>query len=123
MILADTSIWIDHLRSPVSRLAEFIDAEEVLMHPMIIGELACGNLSDREKRLRDSRRFPMILEADNQEVLLAIESRHLMGKGIGFVDAHLLCAALNRGNTLLWTRDSSLDRVAGSHGIAFLESG
>ena len=63
MILADTSIWIDHLRIPVPRLADLVDAGEVLMHSMVIGELACGNLSDREKRLGSWRRFPMISEA------------------------------------------------------------
>ena len=123
MILADTSIWIDHLRSPVPRLANLVDAGEVLMHSMVIGELACGNLSDREKRLSAWRSFPMISEANHQEVLSAIESRQIMGRGIGFVDAHLLCAVLNRENTLLWTRDNSLHQVAGDLGVAFSEDG
>ena len=74
MILADTSIWIDHLRSPMSRLAELVSTDEVLMHSMVIGELACGNLSDREKRLSARRRFPMISEASHQEVLSATTS-------------------------------------------------
>ena len=121
MILADTSIWIDHLRSPLSRLADLVSASEVLMHSMIIGELACGNLSDRRERLSDWRRIPMISEASNQEVLSTIESRQLMGRGIGFVDAHLLCAVLNREHTLLWTRDNSLHRVAEEFGMAFSE--
>ena len=123
MILADTSIWIDHLRIPVPRLANLVDAGEVLMHSMVIGELACGNLSDREKRLSSWRSFPMISEANHQEVLSAIESRQIMGRGIGFVDAHLLCAVLNREDTWLWTRDSSLHRVAGDLGVAFSEGG
>ena len=121
LILADTSIWIDHLRSPMSLLAKFVSAEELLMHSMVIGELACGNLSDREKRLRAWRRFPMISEASHQEVLSAIESRQFMGRGIGFVDAHLLCAVLNHEDTLLWTRDNSLRRVARDLGVAFSE--
>ena len=74
MILADTSIWTDHLRSPLSRLAELASADEVLMHSMVIGELACGTLSDREKRLSAWRRFPMISEASHQEVLSATTS-------------------------------------------------
>ena len=121
MILADTSIWIDHMRSPVPRLAEVVDANELLMHPMVIGELACGNLSNRERRLGDWQRFPMIPEAENEDVLSIIESRRLMGRGIGFIDAHLLCAVLNHANALLWTRDGSLNRVAKDLGVAFSE--
>ena len=60
MILADTSVWIDHLRSPLSQLAEFANAGQILMHSIIVGELACGNLSDRRQRLRDWQRLPMI---------------------------------------------------------------
>ena len=121
MILADTSIWIDHLRSPMSQLTDLVSADEVLMHSIIIGELACGNLSGRQERLSAWRRLPMILEASHDEVLSTIESRRLMGRGIGFMDAHLLCAVLNRENTLLWTRDGSLRRVAGDLGVAFQE--
>ena len=122
MILADTSIWIDHLRNPVPRLAELVGASEILMHSMVLGELACGNLSNRERRLGDWRRFPMIPEAENEKVLSIIESRRLMGRGIGFIDAHLLCAVLNRRNALLWTRDGSLHRVAADLGVAFSEN-
>ena len=123
MILADTSIWVEHLRSSTSQLTDLVNAGKVLMHSMIIGELACGNLSDRQKRLSAWRRFPMISEASHQEVLSAIESQQLMGRGIGFVDAHLLCAVPNRRNTLLWTRDNSLRRIAGDLGVAFAEGG
>ena len=81
MILADTSVWIDHLRSPLAQLAEFMNAGQILMHSIIVGELACGNLSDRRRRLRDWQHLPMIPEAGNQEVLSTIESRQLMGQG------------------------------------------
>ena len=121
MILADTSIWIDHLRNPVPRLAELVGASEILMHSMVLGELACGNMSNRARRLGDWRRLPMISEAENVDVLSIIESRRLMGRGIGFIDAHLLCAVLNHGNALLWTRDGSLHRVAADLGVAFSE--
>ena len=121
MILADTSVWIDHLRSPVPRLAELVGADELLMHSMVLGELACGNLSNRERSLGDWRRFPMIPEAEHGDVLSTIESRSLMGRGIGFIDAHLLCAVLNHENALLWTRDGSLHRVAADLGVAFSE--
>ena len=67
MILADTSVWIDHLRSPLSQLAELVNAGQLLMHSIIVGELACGNLSDRERRLKDWQHLPMIPEASNHE--------------------------------------------------------
>ena len=123
MILADTSVWIDNLRRPVPGLAELVGANDLLMHSMVLGELACGNLSNRERRLGDWRRFPMIPEAEHGEVLSTIESRRFMGRGIGFIDAHLLCAVLNHGNALLWTRDGSLNRVAADLGVAFSEGG
>ena len=122
MILADTSVWIDHLRSPLSQLTEFVSAGKILMHSIIVGELACGNMSDR-RRLSDWQRLPMIPEASHLEVLSTIESRQLMGQGIGFMDAHLLCAVLNRENTLIWTRDRRLHLMAGALGVAFGEAG
>ena len=97
----------------MSQLTDLVSADEVLMHSIIIGELACGNLSSRQERLSAWRHLPMILEASHDEVLS--ESRRLMGRGIGFMDAH---AVLNRENTLLWTRDGSLRRVAGDLGVA-----
>ena len=123
MILADTSVWIDHLRSPLAQLAEFVNAGQILMHSIIVGELACGNMSDRRRRLSDWQRLPMIPEASHLEVLSTIESRQLMGQGIGFMDAHLLCAVLNRENTLIWTRDRRLRLVAGALGVAFGDAG
>ena len=123
MILADTSVWVDHLRGALPRLAQLVKDGEILMHPMIIGELACGNLADRKKRLRDWWRFPMILEAPHRDVLSTIESKKIMGRGIGFIDAHLLCAVLNSEDTLLWTRDNSFHKVAEDLGIAFSDGG
>ena len=123
MILADTSVWIDHLRSPLSQLTELVSAGKILMHSIIVGELACGYMSDRQQRLSDWQRLPMIPEASHLEVLSTIESRQLMGQGIGFMDAHLLCAVLNRENTLIWTRDRRLRLMAGALGVAFSEAG
>ena len=122
MILVDTSVWIDHLRSAESELINLLGADRVLIHSMIIGELACGSLKNRTQRLSDWKALPGITEVSHASVLSAIESKNLMGRGIGFVDAHLLCAVLNHNSTLLWTRDRSLKRIAEECGVIFPET-
>jgi len=104
MILVDTSVWVDHLRKQEPLLTKHLLDGNVVMHSSIIGELACGNLMNREARLRDWRALPPIGELQNGEVLALIEARKLMGRGIGLVDAHILGAVLNQTNTVLWTR-------------------
>ncbi len=91
--------------------------------PMIMGELACGNLAHRRQRLREWQSLPRIAELTHEDVLAVMESRGLMGRGIGFIDAHLLCATLHETGTLLWTRDRRLVRIAEDLGIAYAESG
>ena len=88
---------------------------------MVIGELVCGNLSRRKQQLATWNAMPMVEELDNEEVLAQIESRRLMGRGIGFVDAHVLCACLNSNGTLLWSRDKQLRRLAEEFGVSFSE--
>ena len=122
MILVDTSVWIDHLHSAESEIIKLLQAGRVLIHSMIIGELACGTLKNRTQRLSDWGALPGITEVSHASVLSAIESRNLMGRGIGFVDAHLLCAVLNHNGTLLWTRDRSLKRIAEECGVIFPET-
>ena len=119
MILVDTSVWIDHLHNPESALIEQLEAGNVLMHPMVIGELACGNLRDRADRLKEWWALPLIPEITHEEVISLIESNRLMGHGIGFIDAHLVCATLRHGEAHLWTRDARLKRVSETCGIAF----
>ena len=120
MILVDTSVWVDHLRSPEPTLVENLERANVLIHPMVIGELACGNLVDRRQRLDDWGALPRIAESTHEEVMAMLESRRLTGRGIGFIDAHLLCAALREG-ALLWTRDASLRRACEACAVAFPE--
>ena len=122
MILVDTSVWIDHLRSPEPELVELLRTDKVLIHAMIIGELACGTFRTRAQRLRDWWALPRIAESSHDHVVSVIESRNLMGRGIGFVDAHLLCAVLNRNGTVLWTRDRRLEELAQELGVVFSES-
>ena len=118
MILADTSIWIDHLRVGDHALAACLDEGQVLMHPFIIGELACGNLRNRAQLLALWRRLPQALVATHTEVMYFIEQQNLMGSGIGYVDAHLLTSARISGARGLWTRNRRLAALATALGCA-----
>ena len=110
MILADTSVWVDHFRRGNRHLRELLEAGEVAMHPLILGELACGNLARRAGTLHLLERLPAIPRLPDPLVLEAIASRRLWAKGIGWIDAHLLVAALVSG-TPLWTLDQRLARL------------
>lgn len=111
MILVDTSVWIDHLRWTLPELVESLEQGKVAMHPWVIGELACGNLQNRQTVLDLLRALPPVAIAADDEVLLLIEHRQLMGRGIGYIDAHLITSAL-LSQTTLWTRDRRLAAVA-----------
>jgi predicted nucleic acid-binding protein len=119
VILVDTSVWIDHLRRGEPALISLLDAGQVLSHPFVIGELACGSLKNRKAVLTLLQDLPAAPVATDEEVLLFIERHRLMGKGIGYVDAHLLAAAVLAGNGRLWTRDRHLDAVAESMGLTY----
>lgn len=121
MILVDTSVWIDHLRSYVPELAYALDSDNVVMHTMVIGELVCGSVPNRIQQLAAWKTIPRVKELRNEDVLSRIESRKIMETGIGFVDAHVLFACMDSKGTLLWTRDKSLRRVAERFGIAYSE--
>jgi len=111
MILADTSVWIDHLRRRGSRLPALLDRGEVLSHPFVLGELACGALKNRDVTLGLLRTLQMAPLAEHDEVLTLIEHNDLTGTGIGWIDAHLLASTLLAG-ALLWTLDAPLARAA-----------
>ena len=121
MILVDTSVWIDHLRRPERALLEQLTASNVLTHPLVVGELACGNLPDRTTFLRHMDAMAVIREGTYQEVRDLIESTRLMGRGIGLIDAHLLYSVLHQKDALLWTRDERLDRIAQELSAAYAE--
>jgi predicted nucleic acid-binding protein len=111
LILVDTSVWVDHLRTGLPQLQAALEACEVVMHPWVIGELACGNLRDRTVLLALLQGLPEATAASDGEVLLLIEQEQLMGRGIGYVDAHLLASArLTR--CCLWTEDRRLAALA-----------
>ena len=114
MILVDTSVWIDHLRAGDEELVALLNESRVLMHPFVLGELACGTLSNRDKVLALLKDLPTATVATDEEVLFFIERHTLMGRGIGYVDAHLLAAVELTGATQLWTRDKRLRVLANS---------
>ena len=123
MILVDTTVWIDNVRSPILELQERVGAGEVLAHDMVIGELACGHLPDRERFLRRLRALPAIATLTSTDVLELIESHAWMGRGIGYVDANLLGSVLSHDGASLWTADRRLKQIANELGIAHAETG
>lgn len=121
MILVDTTVWIDHLRSGEPALVTALEGGQVLMHPYVLGELACGNLKNRKEVLRLLGDLPLAPTATEPEVLDFIERRALMGQGIGYIDVHLLASIVLEGAARLWTRDRRLDEVAAELDLAFEE--
>jgi predicted nucleic acid-binding protein len=118
VILVDTSIWVDHLRVGDERLAALLDGGEVLAHPFVIGELALGNLRQRNVFLSELLRLPQADVVSDEEVLGLIDREKLFGRGIGYIDAHLLAAARLTADTRLWTRDRTLNMAAAQLGLA-----
>ncbi len=116
MILVDTSVWVEHLRHGLPRLATLLQEGEVLIHPWVIGELACGNLRNRSQVLDLLQGLPAAMVASDTEVLLLIEREQLMGRGIGYIDAHLVAAA-RLSHCRLWTQDRRLAAVAQEQGL------
>jgi predicted nucleic acid-binding protein len=117
MILADTSIWIDHLRAGDLQLGQLLNQGQVVIHPMVIGELALGSFKERSQALALLDLLPQVPVARLSEVRHMIEARRLHGRGIGLVDAHLIASVLIDSSSRLWTRDKNLRKVAGDIGI------
>lgn len=111
MILADTSVWVDHLRVGDARLAALLRDGQVLCHPFVVGELACGNLRRRAEILSLLADLPQLPAMSNADVMRFIEINRLMGRGLGWVDVHLLCSAFV-SHVTLWTRDRRLANAA-----------
>ena len=118
MILVDTSVWIDHLSKGNTLLDSLLLNSSVLIHPFVIGELACGNLHNRNEVLDLLADLPASKLADDREVLFFIEHNDLMGRGIGYVDAHLLASVSLSSPSRLWTVDRKLKNVATGLGLA-----
>ena len=112
MILADTTIWIDHLNRGDPELQRRLHSNEIAMHPFVAGELALGPLPDRRITIMYLDGLPRVRVAQQSEVRHMIEAHALHNRGIGLIDAHLIAAVLLNPGTELWTRDGSLRRIA-----------
>jgi predicted nucleic acid-binding protein len=117
LILADTSIWIDHLRAGNKEMGKLLNQGDIVIHPWIIAELALGSLRERAKTLALLDFLPQVREAQLSEVRVMIEARRLYNLGIGLTDAHLIASVFLNPSTLLWTRDKRLRKAAEDLGI------
>lgn len=117
-VLVDTSIWITHLAKGSASLRALLEEAKVLCHPLIVGELACGNIGNRVEILSLLRDLPQARLAEHDEVLQFIESRRLAGRGLGFIDAHLLASSV-LSQAPLWTADKRLREAAAELGLAY----
>jgi predicted nucleic acid-binding protein len=111
MVLVDTSVWVEHLREGTIGLEELLDDGQVICHPFIIGELACGNLKNRDEVLSLLQALPMAIQVEHEEVMQFIENNNLMGKGLGYIDMHLLASAILT-KVPLWTHDRKLKEIS-----------
>ena len=117
MILADTSVWVDHLRAENAEMSKLLDDVQIAMHPLIVGELALGSLWERKKILAFLDMLPRVRVARLDEVRQMVEARSLYSRGIGLIDAHLIASIFLNPPTLLWTKDKRLAGIAESLGI------
>ena len=116
MILVDTSVWVDHLRSGNKTLVSLLHGDEVLTHPFVMGELACGEIRNRGEILGLLANLPSARVADHEEVLAFVDDHRLFGRGIGWIDLHLLASAL-LSNARLLTLDRRLTSLAKVVGV------
>jgi len=117
LILADTSVWIDHFRSGNKELQTALNQGQIVIHPWIVAELALGSLRDRTRALALLDLLPQVRVAQVSELRLLIEVRNLYNLGIGLTDAHLIAAVFLNPPTLLWTKDKRLRKAAEALGI------
>lgn len=121
MILVDTSVWVDHLHRGAPAMASLLEEERVVMHPFVMGELACGDIRNRREVLHLLSTLPAAPVATDAEVLGMIERRKLMGRGLGYIDMHLLASAALSGSRI-WSRDRQLAAAAGELKVGFDEA-
>ncbi len=119
MILADTSVWIDFLRGGARQMAGEMSSYQLLMHPVVLGEIALGNHPNRALLFRQLQKLEKVKVARDDEVLELIESQVLYGSGIGYSDAHLLASVLIHTGCVLWTKDKRLRVQAERLGVLF----
>ncbi|MGB3456106.1 MAG: PIN domain-containing protein [Litorimonas sp.] len=118
MRLVDTSIWIDHIRKADPQLSGWLQADSVVVHPFVLGEVAMGSIANRRAVVRAMENLPEAIAASNAEVRALVDRFGLFGRGIGFVDAHLLASARLMPGTTLETRDKRLHALSVELGVA-----
>ena len=118
MILVDTSIWIDYLRQGDPLLVEHLNQQQILMHGMVLGELAIGKFKNRQLLLDRWQALPFIQSATDAQVLQFLETHQLMGQGVGWIDLHLLTSTSFTDGVKLWTRDKRLRTIAETLNLA-----
>ncbi len=118
MVLVDTSVWVAHLRAGAIGLEVLLNEGHVVCHPYIVGELACGNLRNRAEILSLLRELPAAVQAEHEEVMQFIENGNLMGRGLGYIDQHLLASA-RWTKIKLWTIDKKLNEISSKLGLAY----
>ena len=118
MVLVDTSVWVAHLRAGAIGLEALLNEGHVVCHPFIVGEIACGNLRNRSGILSLLQALPAAVQAEHEEVMQFIENDNLMGKGLGYIDMHLLASA-RLTEVPLWTLDKKLNEVSSKLGLAY----
>ena len=121
MILVDTSVWVDHLRRCEPALVDLLGSGAVAGHPFVLGELAMGSLRERAKVLTALAKLPQATVAKHHEVMRVVEGHRLFGKGLGYIDAHLLTAVMLTPHARLWTRDKVLQ--ASAQAISIVDAG
>ena len=119
IVLADTSVWTDHIRNGDAQMQVLADGERLLMHPYVIAELRMGNLKRRKTFLSSLQKMDMAVRASDEEVAALVENHRLFGSGIGWIDVHLLTSVLLMDEVRLWTRDRRLNAAAQRLGVAF----
>jgi hypothetical protein len=118
VVLVDTSVWVAYFRDGTIGLGGLLNDGQVVCHPFIIGELACGNLKNRNEILSLLETLPTATQADHEEVMHFIETRRLMGKGLGYIDVHLLASAILT-HVPLWSLDKKLNEVSSQLGVSY----
>jgi predicted nucleic acid-binding protein len=119
MVLVDTSVWVAHLQKGIDKLEALLNEGDVICHPFIVGELACGNLKNRAEILSLLQTLPMAIHAEHEEVMNFIENYSLMGKGLGYIDMHLLASAMLT-KVPLWTLDKKFDSISSKLRLKYL---
>lgn len=118
MILADTSVWADHIARSEPVMVDLLEQSRILMHPYVIAEISLGSLRNRDSMLADLRRLPSAPVATPEETMYLIEREKLFSRGIGYVDTALLASVRLHAGAKLWTRDKRLKRAADDLGLA-----